>query len=159
MAIAPTLPALLRAVIFGRRTRDAVRRHCSLPAAPTKPICSPSMSMDSLIRPVGRSMNVTHQTSARDQVGDHALRTRQAGLNWLWIAGLAFCLSFWATLAYLVITAVRPCVNGKRVVVGCESSAVSSPAQPERIGFNIPVIARFLNRRMERCCEMQAQNQ
>ena len=26
------------------------------------------------------------------------------GLNWLWIAGLAFSLSFWATVAYVVIT-------------------------------------------------------
>jgi hypothetical protein len=61
--------------------------------------------MDSLIRPVGTEYeNVRRQTSARNEVGTTLCEPAKRELNWLWIAGLAFSLSFWATFAYLVIT-------------------------------------------------------
>jgi hypothetical protein len=48
--------------------------------------------------------------------------------------------------------------GGKRVVVEREMAAPSSsPAQPEKIEFDISMIRKFLNRRIERYCEEQTQ--
>lgn len=46
--------------------------------------------------------------------------------------------------------------GGKRVVVECELQA---PARSEKIAFDIAAIRNFLERRAERLCEMQTQDQ